>query len=115
MEKVCRYVLLPLDWWLFKFHAISLSFDSHQRRSNFHVIYNGSISLSFEIFDLMLSDWVSFLAYPNLTVVDRLSNDNGCCCCSNDFNLTVFDRLSNDNEIAWNLNDHQSKRRITYL
>jgi hypothetical protein len=24
------------------------------------------LSLIFEIFDLMLSDWVSFLAYPNL-------------------------------------------------
>jgi hypothetical protein len=33
----------------------------------------------------------------------------------NDFNLTVFDGLSNDNEIIWNLNDHQSKGRITHL
>jgi hypothetical protein len=29
--------------------------------------YKGyQVSLIFEIFDLMFSDWVSFLAYPNL-------------------------------------------------
>jgi hypothetical protein len=33
----------------------------------------------------------------------------------NGFNLTVFDGLSNNNEIAWNLDDHQSKSRLTYL
>jgi hypothetical protein len=27
-KKVYRCVILPLDWWSFKFHAISLSFDS---------------------------------------------------------------------------------------
>jgi hypothetical protein len=32
------------------------------------IIFSSSslLSLIFEIFDLMLSDWVSFLAYPNL-------------------------------------------------
>jgi hypothetical protein len=30
-------------------------------------------------------------------------------------NLMVFDGLSNDNEITKNLNDHQSKSRITHL
>jgi hypothetical protein len=33
----------------------------------------------------------------------------------NGFKLTVFDGLSNDNKIVWNVNDHQSKCRITHL
>jgi hypothetical protein len=54
IKKIYRCVLLHLDRWSFKFHAISLSFDSPSKTINFHVIYNGS----------------------NLTVFDGLSNDN---------------------------------------
>jgi hypothetical protein len=53
-KKKYRCVLPLLDWWSLKFHTISLSFDSPSKTINFHAIYNGS----------------------NLTVFDRLSNDN---------------------------------------
>jgi hypothetical protein len=51
MEKKFINVFFYLDWWSFKFHVISLSFDSP---SNFPAICNDS----------------------NLTVFDGLLNDN---------------------------------------
>jgi hypothetical protein len=67
----------------------------------------------YRLIDLMLLDWVSFLAYPNLfgikgfvvvvVVHYRLILYQGpskfyTIC--NGYNLTVFDGLSDDNEIA---------------
>jgi hypothetical protein len=48
-----RYVLLPINWWSFKFHAISLSFDSP-----FKIIWNRC------------------KLYVKVMIFDGLSNDN---------------------------------------
>jgi hypothetical protein len=34
-KKIYRCVLLPLNWWSFKFYAISLSFDSPSKTIKF--------------------------------------------------------------------------------
>jgi hypothetical protein len=34
MNFFYKCVILPLDWWSFKFHAISLSFDSPSKTVN---------------------------------------------------------------------------------
>jgi hypothetical protein len=49
-----KCVLILLDWGSFKFHSISLSFDSLSKTIKFYVICNGS----------------------NLTFFDGLSNNN---------------------------------------
>jgi hypothetical protein len=51
MDFFYRCILLPIDWWSFKFHYRLIH---HQRLSKFYIIYNGS----------------------NLTVFDGVSNDN---------------------------------------
>jgi hypothetical protein len=56
------------------------------------------------------SNFIQF--HYRLIVHQRPLNWN---CCKLHEKLMVFDGLSNDNEITWNLNDHQSIGRRTYL
>jgi hypothetical protein len=64
-------------------------------------------------FYLWIDDHSNFIQFHyHLIVHQRSLNWNHCKLYKN---LMVFDELSNDIEIAWNLNDHQSISRRTYL
>jgi hypothetical protein len=64
-------------------------------------------------FYLSIDDHSNFIQFHyHLIVHQKLSNFHTIW---NGFNLTVFDGLTNDNKIVWNLNDHQSKGRITHI
>jgi hypothetical protein len=63
-------------------------------------------------FYLLIAGHLNFMQFHyRLIVHQRPSNFHVIC---NDFNLTVFDRLSNDNKITQNLNDHQFKSKRTH-
>jgi hypothetical protein len=67
----------------------------------------------YALFYLYIHGYSNFMQFHyRLIVHQRPSNFHVIY---NSSNLTVFDGLSNDNEITWNLNDHQSKSRWTYL
>jgi hypothetical protein len=48
IKKNYRYAILRLDWWSFKFHAISLSFDSLSKTVKLKSLEQQQQPLSFD-------------------------------------------------------------------
>jgi hypothetical protein len=79
--------------------------------------YKTNLKNKKKIIDVFFYLWISshsnFMQFNYCLIVHQRPSIFYLIC--NGSNLTVFDGLSNDNEIAWNLNEHQSKSRRTYL